>query len=141
MRIWPIVKHARELEKQYEWGFIFRWDQGSYETRLDIREDGIWTIGNGNLPLDDFTMICPDILVMFQGRVVGVIEFEEEAKPDKGAKKRKGHFEGNKRDSKRDGLYKAAKLDLLKIWESNKDWNKDIKKFLVVLYCKRMQWK
>lgn len=71
----------------------------------------------------------------YQNKII--IEFEEEAKPNKGAKRRKGHFEGNKRDVRRDWYYTIAKFEVLKIWQSNKNWKEDLKQFLIKTYAKR----
>lgn len=132
--LFPIVQEARRISEEYNLGFSFRWDQGDYETRIDISDLGTCFIGNGKLPLIGFEMFCPDILD-FHNKII--IEYEEEAKPNKGAKRRKGHFEGNNRDLRRDWAYTRARFDYLKIWESDKNWKDTLKQFLIKTYAKR----
>lgn len=138
MSLYPIYAECKRLNDEFNFGFHFTWDQGSYETRIDINEDGNCFLGNGKLPLIGYTMKCPDILD-FHNKII--IEFEEECKPDKGARKRKGHFDIGTKDTQRDTLYNKAKFDVLKIWQSDKEWKKTLKKFLHYIYCKRHQWK
>lgn len=132
--LYPIVQEARRISDEFHLGFSFKWDQGDYETRIDISEQGYCFLGNGQLPLIGYQIFCPDILD-YHNKII--IEFEEESKPNKGAKRRKGHFEFNKRDVRRDEYYKLGKFDVLKIWESNKNWKEDLKQFLIITHAKR----
>ena len=104
--------------KERNWNFNFRVDNGDYETRIDCNESGHVVLGNGQLPLIGYEMNCPDLLDWNHGII---IEFEEMAKKSTGmfgAKKHKGHTEyTNTKDTKRDSHYK--KFILLKIWESD----------------------
>lgn len=134
MSLFPIVQEARRISDEFDLRFSFKWDQGDYETRIDISSLGTCFIGNGKLPLIGFEMYCPDILD-YNNKII--IEYEEEAKSNKGAKRRKGHFEGNNRDLKRDWAYTRAKFDLLKVWESDKKWKEKLKQFLIITYAKR----
>lgn len=132
--LFPIVQEARRISDEFGMGFSFRWDMGDYETRVDINESGHTWLGSGQLPLTGYRIFCPDIMD-YKNKII--IEFEEECKPNKGAKRRKGHFEFNKRDVKRDWYYKLGKFDVLKIWSSNKKWKEDLKQFLIITYAKR----
>lgn len=113
-----IYRYIQQLNKEKNWNFIFRVDNGSYETRIDCHESGHVVLGNGQLPLIGYEMNCPDLLDWNHGII---IEFEEEARSNTGfmkAKKHKGHTEyTNTKDTKRDSHYK--KFILLKIWESD----------------------
>jgi len=111
-------------------------DDGNYETRLDINENGDYFLGNGKLPLIGYEMFCPDLLCWNDGII---IEFEEEAKKNTGfmkAKKHKGHTEyTNTRDTRRDNHYR--KFILLKIWESDMKsdlWKRKIQSMLNLAY-------
>jgi len=135
MSLYPVYQECKKISDELNFGFSFKWDQGDYETRIDINEDGNCVLGNGQLPLIGYEMFCPDILD-YTNRII--IEFEEECQPDKGAKKRKGHFEINTRDVRRGKYYNKAKFDLLRIWESDKQWKKTLKQFLVDTYHNRL---
>lgn len=139
MQLYPIVQECKRLESIYNWGFKFEWDQGDFETRIDISEDGVWSKGSNILPVSGFEMFCPDI-VEFSDQFI--IEFEEEAKPNTGyhrAKKHKGHFQEllTVRDEIRDKYYKLAGFEVLKIWESDGEWKVKLKKFLVDRFHQR----
>lgn len=133
-RIYPVWQEANRISEEFGLGFRFKFDQGNYETRIDISDLGTCFIGNGKLPLIGFEMFCPDVLD-FHNKII--IEYEEEAKPNKGSKRRKGHFEGNNHDLKRDWAYTKAKFGVCKIWESDKKWKETLKQFLIKTYAKR----
>lgn len=135
--LYKIVTKCRVLELEHNWGIDFKWDQGSFETRIDIHEDlGYSFFVNGGLPLVGYKMWNPDILLLYKGHPIGCIEYEEESKPNKGSKRRKGHFEGNNHDKARDEAYQKAKLPLLKIWQSSEQstWSHKIKEFLINIH-------
>src|SRR5579871_458419 len=114
-----INRYVMILNKEKNWYFNFKVDNGSFETRIDCNENGHVVLGNGQLPLIGYEMNCPDLLDWNDGII---IEFEEEAKKNTGyfhAKKNKGHSDyTNTKDTIRDSHYK--KFILLKIWESDK---------------------
>jgi len=131
-----IYRQIQYLNKTKGWYFAFKVDDGDYETRIDIRlSDGSWSRGNGGLPLIGWDMKCPD-LIDFNRKII--IEFEEEAKPNKGDRRIKGHFPEvlNPRDQERDDLYAAAGFHLHKIWASDfKDestWTAELEAFLKI---------
>ncbi len=132
--LFPIVQEARRISDEFNLGFSFKWDQGDYETRVDISESGHTWLGSGQLPLVGYRIFCPDILD-YHNKII--LEYDEESKPNKGAKRRKGHFEGNKRDERRKWYYTIAKFDFFIIWQSNKNWKEDLKQFLIKTYAKR----
>lgn len=132
-----LVNVCRQLEREYNWGFVFAWDQGTYETAIIIREDGCWKSGrliSGWNELGSDEMFCPDI-IDFNRHII--IEFEESpGKPRSGARlAKKGHDPDgmDKRTSNRDLYYELAGFDVLKIFDfdSDADKKKKIKAFLV----------
>jgi len=139
MSLYPIVQECRRLEGQYNWGYQFKWDQGDYETVITINSDGSWeSIGHKVGTVHYNKIYVPDI-IDFHNKII--IEFEEEAKPNTGylgAKKHKGHFQElpTSRDEERDSWYELAKFDVLKIYESQKDWKERLKNFLLNHFIK-----
>ena len=124
------------LNKERNWNFIFRVDDGDMETRIDCHENGDVRLGNNQLPLIGYEMQCPDLLCWDRSII---IEFEEEAKKNTGfmkAKKHKGHTEyTNTKDTRRDNHYR--KFILLKIWESDMKsdlWKRKIQSMLNLAY-------
>lgn len=101
---------------------------------MDIDEKGNTWLGSGQLPLIGYRIFVPDIMD-YQNKII--IEFEEECKPNKGGKRRKGHCDLNNRDVRRDWAYTQAKFSLLKIWESDRDWKEKLKIFLIKCYAER----
>ena len=131
--LFPIYLEAKKISEEYNLGFQFKIDHGSYETRIDISDLGTCFIGNGKLPLIGFDMFCPDLLD-YHNKII--LEYEETARPNKGAKRRKGHLEVNNHDQNRDWAYARAKFLVLKIWDSDKDWKTHLKKFLIETFTK-----
>jgi len=121
MVLYKIVNECRRLENEFRWGYQFKWDQGDFETKIEDPETG------------DF--FCPDV-VDVHNKII--IEHEEEAKANTGyhkAKKHRGHTDyTNTRDRKRDAFYKKLGFEVLKIWESDKQWKTKLKQFLVNHY-------
>jgi len=116
-----IYDEVQRLNKELGLKQIWKVDNGFFETRIDISENGEYDIGNGKLPDNGFEMFCPD-LICFKNKLI--IEYEEEAQPHSGyagAKLNKGHFPEllNKRDTIRDDYYKRAGFTLLKVWEGD----------------------
>ena len=127
-----IYRYVTELSQENQWPFVFKEDSGDKETAIMVLDNGMTL-----MPPQQFLqgeIFVPDIMD-WHNKII--IEYEEEAKPDKGAKKRKGHFEGNTRDSNRDKYYtKIANppFKLYKIWESDKNWKPGVKAFLEKCY-------
>ena len=113
-----IYEEAQAMSYSENLGFNFKVDDGQFETRIDIREDGSWNKGDGKLPLIGSKMLCPDLIDFNKKKI---IEYEESAAANTGylkAKRNKGHSEvTNKKDTDRDLYYKIAGFDLLKIWD------------------------
>ena len=147
MRIFPIVQEARRLEKKYNWGYEFHWDQGTFETAIVFKENGTWERPTfiqswAEVRAKNLDLFCPDI-IDFQKKII--IEFEEESLPMKGPKiRKKGHWEESKRDSRRDKFYKKGKFSVLKIWESeyqsaDNEWGRKLDSFLVGCFTRRIK--
>lgn len=136
-----LVNVCRQLEREYNWGFVFAWDQGTYETAIGISEEGHLekplTDTNWDRYKSRWRLFCPDILD-YSNRII--IEFEESpGKPRSGARlAKKGHDPDgmDKRTSNRDLYYELAKFRVLKIFdfEDDKTVKKKIKQFLVKCY-------
>lgn len=129
LKLYPIYRHVTELEQKYNWGYKWNWDQGDFETAIQIEPDGIW-----HLPIKDSTgaILCPDI-VDLRNKII--IEFEEEASQNTGyhgAKRHKGHFQEllTVRDQSRDSYYEKAGFKVFKIYESDQTWKPKLFKFL-----------
>jgi len=127
-----IYREVQALNKKYFWYFAFKVDDGSYETRIDVNDNGDTFLGNGRLPLIGYEMFCPDLMEWNRKLI---IEFEEEASSNTGfmkAKKHKGHTEyTNTRDTRRDNHYR--KFTLLKIWKKDLKsdiWKRKLQSFL-----------
>lgn len=140
MRLQPIVRYCRQLEDEFGWGFVFQWDQGTFETAMIIIDEkpcrwkpGRLVSGWESIATNE-RMFCPDI-VEFDYQMI--IEFEETpGKPRSGARlAKKGHDPDgmDKRTSNRDEYYAAAGFRVLKIYDYDIEeiWKKKIKKFLV----------
>jgi len=112
---------------------------GRYETVIIINTSGQFRTPNEKSNWDDLAanevLFCPD-LIDYGARAI--IEFEEESKPQKGAKIiKKGHFEESKKDTRRDEAYKKAGFEVLKVWETEPNKNAKIRKFLTDVYSIR----
>lgn len=126
--IHPVYLYCNEISKENNYPFKFKEDSGKYETAIQIMENGMILMPPQQVVSGE--IFVPDILD-FHNKII--LEYEEECKPNKGAKRRKGHFELNNHDSNRDTYYtKIANppFRLHKIWESDKDWKKGVKEFL-----------
>lgn len=114
-----IYRYILHLNKENGWNFSFKVDSGSFETRIDISEDGKCFRGNNQLPLIGYSMYCPDLLDFSRKLIV---EYEESSDKQTGyfhaKKSHKGHSDYcNTRDTERDAFYNIAGFKLLKIWD------------------------
>lgn len=135
----PLMKIYREcvaICKEHQLPFIFQVDHGTYETAIEF-------IGSKSYhpPISENwnqnpEIFCPDLLDYYNKII---IEYEEEVGGRRpGAKlARKGHHrEGDldtKRDFKRNLYYKDGAFRVLRIYESDKLWQKKITDFLMKL--------
>jgi len=147
LRIFPVVKYIRELEKKHNWGYVFRWDQGNKETWIGIdKQDGKIIYGyqaedmNREKLFKQYKTFVPDII---DYEMKTIIEFEETpGKPRKGARlAKKGHDpDGNdKRTTIRDFYYEMAGFELFKVfdYQIEEEWKLLLKKFLIETFLIR----
>ena len=127
-----------KLNKLNDWNFNFRVDSGNLDTVIQIEDDGTW---HSPRKESKGKILVPD-LIDYSHKLI--IEFEEEAGPDKGARKIKGHFPEilNPRDEERDTYYKLIKFDLMKIWKSDlkRGMWKQILLLWLQLHCTNMNY-
>jgi len=141
-----VYKKLLELEKNNNWGFSFKVDEGTFETAVVFNEEiNIYRRPEFHETWESIkypeSLICPDILD-YEHKII--LEYEEE-----GGKKRsgahlatKGHGrEGDiptKRDSKRNLFYANNNFRFCRIWESQlKSMESKLFHFLADCYCKR----
>jgi len=144
-----LYREAVKQEKEYNWGFKFKMDEGTFETAIEFQESSSYRPIAFHPPEaknwdDAQDILCPDILD-FWNRIV--IEYEEETgKPKKGAHyAKKGHGHpgdlASIRDSRRDSLYLLGGFRVLKIWESEYNdgsWRKKMWRFFCDCFCNRI---
>ncbi len=131
-----IYRECVAICKEHHLQFIFQVDHGTYETAIEF-------IGSKSYhpPISENwnqnpEIFCPDLLDYYNKII---IEYEEEVGGRRpGAKlARKGHHrEGDldtKRDFKRNLYYKDGAFRVLRIYESDKLWQKKITDFLMKL--------
>lgn len=135
--LFKIYYEINSIKKKHNLNKLnFKIDEGCYETAIEfvgsthyhppISQD--WS----NSPI----IFCPDLLD-YNNKII--IEYEEEIgnkKPgDKLAKK--GHNRpgdiANKRDDKRNNYYNDGGFHYFQIWESDKFWKENLKKFMLSL--------
>lgn len=121
MKLHKVLSQVKTICSSLEISYNFKVDDGGFETRIDINENGAWARGNGKAPAPGFQMFCPDLIDFNRGVI---IEFEEEAKPHTGyfgAKLHKGHVQEmlTVRDEERDSYYNLARFHVHKVWESD----------------------
>ena len=128
-----IYRECVSLCKEYDLSYSFRVDHGTYETAIEFIGSKSYhppISENWNQNPDIF---CPDLLDYYNKII---IEYEEEVGGRRlGAKlARKGHHrEGDmdtKRDFRRNLYYKDGKFRVLRIYDSDKLWQKKIADFL-----------
>ena len=141
-----IYRKCVDLEKENNWNFRFKEDSGDFETMIEFTElvlDNQIVLVPHHPPLaknwDDMELCnAPDIMD-YDNRII--IEFEEEAKPQKGPKiMKKGHWAESKKDSKRDERYEKSKFRVCKIWQSelkHGPWELKLFYFLSDCFTKR----
>ena len=139
-----INKVVKKLEKENNWNFSFKTDDGTFETAIEFTAIGYHhppKSKNWNESKKEGNEIkCPDLLD-FHNRII--LEYEEEPKPGKrmGKLGKKGHTEESEKDSHRDMLYRIAGFRLFKIWETEykeNSYEKKLWKFLCDCYTKRI---
>lgn len=138
-----INRKIQEIVKQHKLPFKFETDKGTYETAIEFYFLGeakfppYWEMFHPPRSLNWKTnpnILCPDLLDWHHKLV---IEYEEEIGPPlPGAKlAKKGHQrEGdidNKRDKRRNDFYEHAHIHMLRIWESDKNWEEKLEQFLL----------
>ena len=145
-----IYNECRRLEKEFNWGFQWKVDNGAYETAIEFYEtiQFPFKLEAYHPPISkDWSTVrflkCPDILHWDDKGVKIAIEYEEEPKLSKlGPKKgKKGHSEFNSKDVERNTLYKLSGIYLFQVWQTHYEdgsYKKKLKKFLTDVYCKRI---
>jgi len=143
--LYRIVKYARELENKYNWGYNFKWDQGSFETAILIHNEkqNMWQRPESNQTWKDiptsFALFCPDI-VDFDKKII--IEYDETpGKPRSGARlAKKGHDPDGMdwRTEQRNLAYTRAGFNIKIILDTMEEskWKEELKKFLIKNYVK-----
>lgn len=127
----PIFQHVTKLCHDNGWPFNFIMDTGHHENAFQVFNNGM--IIRPPVQLEDRStniIMEPDFL---DWRYKLVIEYNEEAQKNRGAKRRKGHHPANSYDVDRENwLTKVANppFKLLIIWESEKSWKTKVAKFL-----------
>lgn len=143
-----LYREARKQEKEYNWGFEFKMDEGDYETAVEFTQDELQPQAV-HPPIamcwdDADPIFCPDIMD-FENRII--IEYEEETGNRRTgarlAKKGHGHQGdlANKRDSRRDIFYLQGGFRVLKIWQSEYEdgsWRKKMWRFFCDCMCNRL---
>ena len=131
--IYDIIK---KLDHEYEWGFNFHIDSDTQRASgLMISEYG--DVITGDITQEEaarlrslaYRRFVPDLI---EFHYMGIIEYQEEQKPTKGARLGiKGHSELS--DSDKDLFYQLGGFEQLKIWESDTEETtiKNIRTFLV----------
>ena len=134
--LFRIYEQVKKITKQHNLDFSFKIDHGTYETAIEFvgKKSFHSPISkNWNTNPDIF---CPDLLD-YHNKII--IEYEEGiGEPSTGAKPaRKGHSrEGDidsKRDERRNNFYEQAGFRLIRIWESDKAWQKKLERSLLQL--------
>lgn len=135
----PLMKIYREcvaICKEHQLPFIFQVDHGTYETAIEFIGSKSYHPPVSENWNQNPEIFCPDLLDYYNKII---IEYEEEVGGRRpGAKlARKGHHrEGDldtKRDFKRNLYYKDGAFRVLRIYESDKLWQKKITDFLMKL--------
>ena len=131
-----IYRKCLQLCKEHHLPYSFRVDHGTYETAIEFIGSRSYhppLSKNWNQSHDIF---CPDLLD-YEHKII--IEYEEEVgERQTGAKlATKGHHrEGDmdtNRDIRRNLYYKDSKFRVLRIYESDKLWEKKLGSFLIEL--------
>jgi len=138
-----INRKVQEIVKKHRLPFKFETDKGTYETAIEFyflgeaKTPPYWEAIHPPHSLNWKTnpnILCPDLLD-WPHRLI--IEYEEEIGPPRpGAKlAKKGHEpEGNlDKDARRNQLYDHAHFHMLRIWESDKNWEEKLENFLLSL--------
>ncbi|GAF69781.1 unnamed protein product [marine sediment metagenome] len=134
--LFRIYDQANTIIKKHNLLYHFIIDHGSYETAIEF-------VGNSAFhpPLSknwdtNPKIFCPDLLD-YHNKVI--IEYEEEiGSPRRGARlAKKGHArEGdidNSHDQTRNQYYKMCGFRLLRIWDSDENWENRLEEFLLKL--------
>jgi len=141
-----IYKKLLELEKEHNWGFNFKTDDGNFETAIIFNEEtkSSRRPGPGETWNDikyPETLICPDISD-YDHKIL--FEYEEETGNRRSgaylAKKGHGHMGDlpTKRDSSRNQHYRNSKFRFCRIWELEfKNMDDKLFHFLADCFCNR----
>jgi len=138
-----ILETTKTLEKENNWGFKFRTDNGKFETAIEFTAIGYHHPPKSNsweeAKSEQNEIKCPDLLD-FHNRIILEYE-EEEGRPKSGAYlAKKGHNELSDSDQHRDHLYRIGGFRYFKIWESaykDGSYKKKLWKFLCDCFCNR----
>jgi len=134
-----ILMDINEQIKKLHTKYSFKVDLGSFETAIEFTPIGYnhppkaksWVDLNGN------EIKCPDLLA-YDDKII--IEWEEEHGNKKSGAKFaiKGHSHkgdvDTTRDTERNRLYRLAGFRVLRLYDSDPDWKKELKLFLIKCY-------
>lgn len=132
-----IYKYVTEFSNDNSIPYKFVVDQGKFETAIEFMSyskhchppiSSNWTAVKKN----GYAIYCPDLLD-YNNQII--LEYEEEAKPQKGPKiRKKGHFEESAHDEARDTFYKEGGFRVFKIWQTDENWRFKLEQF--IMYCR-----
>jgi len=132
--LFRIYEQIKKITKEHNLSCSFKIDHGTYETAIEF----VGTL-SFHPPISenwdsDPNIFCPDLLD-WHNKII--IEYEEEVgERRRGAflAKKGHHREGdmdNKRDTRREKFYMHRGFHILRIWESDKLWEKKLEAFLI----------
>ena len=134
--LFRIYYEVNSIIKKHKLSFSFKIDHGTYETAIEFTNKGVFHPPVSKNWDNTSDIFCPDLLDWYHKII---IEYEEEVGPQREgshfAKKghhRRGDLE-NKHDTKRNKYYNDGGFFLLRIWESDEQWQKKLEIFLLRL--------
>ena len=125
--------------KKYKVPYSFKVDTGSYETAIEFIEEKPYHPPISHDWSTKPIIFCPDLLDWYNKII---IEYEEEVGNRRSGDylAKKGHHrEGDMdttRDSRRNKYYKSGGFRILRIWNSEQNWEKKLEDFLLKLGSK-----
>jgi len=131
--LFVIKEEIKKINKKNNLHNTFKVDLGNYETALEFVGSMVFHPPISKDWSTNPVILCPDLLD-YQNKLI--IEYEEEVGNRRtGARlAKKGHNregdEDNSRDARRNKFYKRGGFHVVRLWESDKNWEETLENFL-----------